>query len=456
MVRVSQFPILQRTYAGYRAKLMLEDGSIFEGTGFGYPAQTAGEVVFNTGMVGYTETLTDPSYRGQILCLTYPLIGNYGVPSMEVKDQFQLPKYFESEKIQVKGLIIHDLAITASHWNCVKTLDAWLYEEKIPGIYGIDTRELTKKLRVKGVMMGAIAVSEDPVEISSLTKLLQHERYEGQNFMAQVSTGEAVEYGDSDMEDCVVLVDTGTKYSIIRNILRTGYRVVRLPWNASIDKIQSYNPKGVVISNGPGDPKVCKSTINAAAALIEAGTPTLGICLGNQILALAAGANTYKLKFGHRGQNKPCTDMRTNQVYVTSQNHGYGIDPESLRKTGFRLWFSNADDKTVEGIEHCSKPIIAVQFHPEASPGPYDCMFVFERFRRIMAGEEVADRPSRAATSKPGSGKGPKGATRRKAPKPSKRTLDKPFTSKSTRDPKSRAVKDRNKKNHDRGGIKFA
>jgi carbamoyl-phosphate synthase small subunit len=383
-VRVQKIPTLQQTYTGYAAKLMLEDGTVFDGIGFGYPSETAGEVVFNTGMVGYTETLTDPSYRGQILCLTYPLVGNYGVPSYDIKDEYGLPKFFESDGIQVKGLLIHDLSNIASHWSCIKTLDQWLYEEKVPGIYNIDTRELTKKLRVHGVMMGAIIVSENAINESLLKKRLARARYEELNFMPEVSTKGAQEYGDKS-KDCVVVLDTGVKYSIIRNIMRTGYRVVRLPWHATYEQTMSYNPKGVVISNGPGDPKVCSSTIKTASKLINTSTPTLGICLGNQILALAGGANTYKLRFGHRGQNKPCVDMRNNQVYVTSQNHGYGIEPKSLVKTGFKVWFSNVDDNTVEGFEHKSKPIIAVQFHPEASPGPYDCMFVFDRFREIMA-----------------------------------------------------------------------
>ncbi|MGI0015527.1 MAG: glutamine-hydrolyzing carbamoyl-phosphate synthase small subunit, partial [Nitrososphaera sp.] len=304
-MRVQKIPTLQRTYAGYAAKLMLEDGSIFDGIGFGYPSMIAGEVVFNTGMVGYTETLTDPSYRGQILCLTYPLVGNYGVPSFDVKDEYGLPKFFESEKIQAKALLIHDLSDIASHWSCVKTLDQWLYEEKIPGIYGIDTRELTKKLRVRGVMLGAVAVSENAVDESKLKNMLGSAKYEGLNFMPEVSTTKAQEYGNKD-NDCIVVLDTGVKYSIIRNIMRTGYRVVRLPWDATYDEIVSYNPKGVVISNGPGDPKVCTSTIRTATKMIKTDMPTLGICLGNQILALAGGANTYKLKFGHRGQNKPC------------------------------------------------------------------------------------------------------------------------------------------------------
>jgi carbamoyl-phosphate synthase small subunit len=382
-VRVQKIPTLQQTYTGYAAKLVLEDGSVFDGVGFGYPSEIAGEVVFNTGMVGYTETLTDPSYRGQILCMTYPLVGNYGVPSFDVKDEYGLPKFFESDRIQVKALLIHDLSDIASHWSCEKTLDQWLYEEKIPGIYGIDTRELTKKLRVRGVMMGAVVVSESPIGDSQARKVLTSAKYEGLNFMPEVSTSKPQEYGDKG-RDCVIVLDTGVKYSIIRNIMRTGYRVVRLPWDATYEQVMSYEPKGVVISNGPGDPKVCTGTIKTATKLIKTSTPTLGICLGNQILALAAGADTYKLKFGHRGQNKPCVDRRNSQVYVTSQNHGYGIDPKSLGKTGFKIWFENADDDTVEGIEHKSKPIIAVQFHPEASPGPYDCMFVFDRFKQII------------------------------------------------------------------------
>jgi carbamoyl-phosphate synthase small subunit len=370
---------------------MLEDGTIFEGIGFGYPDAVAGEVVFNTGMVGYTETLTDPSYRGQILCLTYPLIGNYGVPSMDDIDEFGLPRFFESDKIQVKGLIIHDLSIAASHWSCVKTLDEWLYEQRIPGVYNIDTRELTKKLRVNGVMAGAISSSviqkekmaNPEIDVGGLSSLIKNQQYGQQDFMSEVSTNIPREYGDNTNET-IVLLDIGTKNSIIRNILRIGFKVVSLPWDSSFEEVMMYEPKGIVISNGPGDPKVCKTAIKTAEHLISASIPTLGICLGEQILALAAGADTYKLKFGHRGQNKPCIDLRNNLTYITSQNHGYGIDHKSLENTGFRIWFSNTDDQTVEGIEHESKPIIAVQFHPEASPGPYDCIFVFERFKELL------------------------------------------------------------------------
>lgn len=380
------------------------------GVGFGYPTYMEGEVVFNTGMVGYTEALTDPSYRGQILCLTYPLIGNYGVPDFNLKDQFDLPKFFESMSIQVRGLIIQNLSVSASHWSSIMTLDDWLYDQKIPGIWGIDTRELAKRLRVHGVMMGAINVNTSrssrstgksrsevkvtpqgtKLNLSRIKERLKGSSYEGINFMPEVSTKEPNFYTHvingirSSSTRKVVLLDTGTKFSIIRNILSLGFSVVRLPWDTDYDSLKVYDPVGVVISNGPGDPEICSATINTARRLIEESVPTLGICLGNQILALAAGAKTYKLKYGHRGQNKPCIDRNNNTTYITSQNHGYGINASSLQNTGFTTWFYNPDDETVEGIQHSYKPIIGVQFHPEASPGPYDCMFVFEKFRDII------------------------------------------------------------------------
>ena len=353
-------------------------------------------------MVGYVETLTDPSYRGQILCLTYPLIGNYGVPSMSEEDEFGLPKYFESEQIQIKGLLIHNLAALASHWSCVKTLDQWLYEEKIPGLFGVDTRRLTKLLRINGVMKGAMSAEEsspldslvsDPssvyqAERSRIYENIKNHSYGAQNFMHEVSTQMPRKYTNArsttDNVKTVVLLDTGTKYSIIRNILRMGYNVVRLPWNSTYEEVMRYKPSGVVISNGPGDPKICGETVRTASELMKVSKPILGICLGFQILALAGGADTYKLKFGHRGQNKPCNDLRNNMTYITSQNHGYGVAPETLEKGEFKIWFSNTDDHTVEGIEHESKPIIAVQFHPEASPGPNDCIFIFRRFKDLI------------------------------------------------------------------------
>jgi carbamoyl-phosphate synthase small subunit len=393
--------------------LVLKDGLTMRGVGFGYPTYMEGEVVFNTGMVGYTEALTDPSYRGQILCLTYPLIGNYGVPDFNLKDQFGFPRFFESKSIQVRGLIVQNLSMTTSHWSSIMTLDNWLYDQRIPGIFGVDTRELTKRLRAHGVMMGAISVTTSrtlsrarrsvstngnlnsarlgaKLSLREIKERLNDSTYEGVNFMPEVSTKEAGFY-DPIVNDIsgskikrIVLLDTGTKFSIIRNILSLGFSVVRLPWDTDYDSLKRYDPAGVVISNGPGDPEICSVTINTARRLIEESVPTLGICLGNQILALAAGAKTYKLKYGHRGQNKPCIDWNNNTTYITSQNHGYGIDALSLRNTDFTTWFYSPDDETIEGIQHSYKPLIGVQFHPEASPGPYDCMFVFEKFRDII------------------------------------------------------------------------
>ena len=364
-------------------KLIFDDGTVLDGVGFGFQTTVVGEIVFNTGMVGYTETLTDPSYCGQILTLTYPLIGNYGVPSYETKDKDGIPKHFESEKIQVRGLVIHELSLVASHWNMSMTLDEWLYKEKIPGIMGIDTRSLTKKLRNNGVMMAALVVSDKEIDVEEIKhKLSSTTNYNSEQFMEQVSTKSHHVFGEE--KKSVVVIDTGVKNAILRNIRNIGYKVIKVPWNTPIEKILSYKPKGVVISNGPGDPQKCLDTITTAKSLIEKNIPTLGICLGAQIIGLAGNATTYKLKYGHRGQNKPCLNLDNNQVYVTSQNHGYCIDPESLKDSQFDLWFKNTDDKTVEGIKHKKQKCIAVQFHPEASPGPYDCKFVFEELKNLM------------------------------------------------------------------------
>jgi carbamoyl-phosphate synthase small subunit len=356
--------------------------------GFGYSTRVFGEIVFNTGMVGYTETLTDPSYSGQILTLTYPLIGNYGVPDPALKDDDGISKFFESERIQARGLVVHDLSMVASHWSLSMTLDEWLNKENIPGISGIDTRELTKKLRTNGVMMAALVVSSKEIDEEEIKKQLSTAQdYNSEKFMDAVSTKEEEEYGKE--KQTVVVIDTGVKNAILRNIRNIGYRVIKVPWDTSIEKILSYKPSGVVISNGPGDPLNCQETIDTAKSLIEKNIPTLGICLGAQIIGLAGKADTYKLKYGHRGQNKPCVNLEDNHVYVTSQNHGYCINPESLKDSDFELWFTNADDKTVEGIKHKKQKCIAVQFHPEASPGPYDCKFVFEKLKTLME-EEIS------------------------------------------------------------------
>ncbi len=390
LVRVTEIPTKKAKHVNKFGKIVLEDGTVFDGMGFGYSTTVYGEAVFNTGMVGYTEALTDPSYSGQILALTYPLVGNYGVPDPSARDTDGIRKYFESDRIQARGLVVHELSLMSSHWNLAMTLDEWLYNEKIPGISGIDTRELTVKLRTKGVMMAALQVSEKEIDEQDLKKRLEAaKKYNDEEFMDTVSIKEPQVYGND--AESIVVVDTGVKNAILRNVRKLGYKVIRVPWNYSAEKILSYNPKGVVLSNGPGDPIKCADTMKTAKTLIEKNVPTLGICLGAQILGLAGGASTYKLKYGHRGQNKSCIDLDNNQVYVTSQNHGYCIDPDSIEKTDFKLWFTNTDDKTVEGIKHKKKKIIAVQFHPEASPGPFDCKFVFEELKKLI-GEENAKR----------------------------------------------------------------
>jgi carbamoyl-phosphate synthase small subunit len=364
-----------------KARLILEDGTVFNGHGFGFPDRVVGEIVFNTGMVGYTESLTDPSYRGQMLCFTYPLIGNYGVPDLGKRDRFGLPIGFESESIQASALIVQEVCKEPSHWSSITTLDNWLEKERIPAIHGIDTRNLTKKLRVHGVMMSVLEVSESPSSKEVLLDYLRSQKsYSEINFVNNVSIDHEVEYGVGQKR--VVVIDCGVKISIIREIIDRGYKVIRVPFNSPIEKILSFNPDGVIISNGPGDPKLCNETISSTRDLFKKKIPLLGICLGTQIIALALGGDTFKLKYGHRGQNKPCSDEF--HSYVTSQNHGFSVNPESLENTGLETWFTNSDDKTLEGMRHKNGRCLSVQFHPEASPGPYDTGYVFDEFCKIM------------------------------------------------------------------------
>lgn len=366
-----------------KAKLVLEDGSIFNGIGFGVPSKTVGEVVFNTGMVGYTESLTDPSYRGQILCFTYPLIGNYGVPKLTLKDEYDLPIGFESDTLQVSGVIAQEICHKPSHWASKLNLDEWLRQNKISGIQNIDTRDLTKKLRDHGVMMSILDVSDTPSSDEYLIRNLKNSRNYGDiNFVEEVSVNEPIEYGHGNK--VVVLIDCGVKINIIRELLKRKLKVIRVPYDTSLNDIQKYKPNGVLVSNGPGDPKICVKTIKTVKELFDEDVPLLGICMGTQIIALALGGDTYKLKYGHRGQNKPCVDLDTNRSYVTSQNHGYTINPESLENTELKPWFVNADDKTGEGLKHTNGKCISVQFHPEASPGPYDTKHVFDEFYKIL------------------------------------------------------------------------
>jgi carbamoyl-phosphate synthase small subunit len=355
-----------------RVTLCLEDGSVFKGYSFGYKKSVAGEVVFNTGMVGYPESLTDPSYHGQILVFTYPLIGNYGVPENE-KDGFGLEKNFESSKIQVQGLIVSDYSEEHSHWNAKKSLSEWMQEFNIPGIYGIDTRELTKKLREKGTMLGKIVYDD-----LKKKENIPFEDPNKRNLVKEVSIKKPMIYKKGKKR--VVIVDCGTKNSIMRAFLQRDITVIRVPWDYDFlrEKVD-----GVVVSNGPGDPKKCEETIDNVKKALSKNIPILGICLGSQILGLAAGANTYKLKFGHRSQNQPCVELGRKKCYITSQNHGYAVDTRTLSED-WREWFYNNNDLTNEGIIHISKPFFGTQFHPEASPGPDDTEFIFDMFVRAM------------------------------------------------------------------------
>ena len=367
------------------ALLLLEDGSIFFGTGFGAELNSPGEVVFNTGMVGYPESMTDPSYAGQILCFTYPLIGNYGVADYADLDDYGLPRFFESNSIKVRGIVVQESCARPSHWASKRTLGSWMEGEGIPGIEGVDTRALVTKLREKGVMMGILANGKDAYDTTLLREsLTRAERYASLDFVREVSVKGPVVYGDGEKR--LVLIDCGAKLGIVRNLLTRGFQVVRLPYDSSYSTVMKHDPAGVVVSNGPGDPQMCQQTAKTVGSLLDVEVPVLGICLGEQIIGMSQGVKTFKLKYGHRGQNKPCIDLSTGRGYVTSQNHGYALDAESLSGSDLGPWFINSDDKTIEGISHAHKPCMAVQFHPEASPGPYDTGFVFDRFVEATKG----------------------------------------------------------------------
>ena len=366
-----------------KAVIVLEDGTTFVGKGFGAPKQVTGEIVFSTSMVGYPESLTDPSYKGQILTFTYPLVGNYGVPPYDKENG--VLKYFESDDIKVTGFIVHELCKHPFHWASQRTLDQWLKDEDVPGIYGIDTRKLTKKLRVHGVMLGILKVCEEDEE-PDLPKLLKEaENIQDPNstdLAKQVTVKEPIFY-PSGGNKTAVLLDCGVKYGILRNLLRRGFDVYRVPYDYSAEQVMQYKPDGVMISNGPGDPKQCVKTVETVRELMDNDMPMMGICLGTQILALAAGGDTYKLKYGHRSQNQPALDLKTGRCYITTQNHGYTVQRDSIKDTGLEEWFMNVNDKTVEGVKHKTKPAFALQWHPEASPGPYDTEFLFDRFKKL-------------------------------------------------------------------------
>lgn len=346
------------------AKLVLEDGSEFQGKSFGYDKSVASEVVFYTAMVGYPESLTDPSYTGQILVPTFPMIGNYGVPSND-KDEHGIEKFYESHKIHASGLVIQDYSAEHNHWNADKSLGDWLKENQVPGIFGIDTRLLTKKLREQGSMLGKIIIENQDIDFVDPNK---------DNLVAIASCKDVVEYGDGDKT--VVLVDCGVKNNILRCLLKRGVKVVRVPWDYDFTNLEF---DGLFMSNGPGDPALCDATVSNLKKAFNMGKPIMGICLGNQLVARAAGAETYKMKFGHRSHNQPVLLCGTNRCYITSQNHGYAINQDTLPEDWQPL-FINVNDGTNEGIKHTSKPIFSTQFHPEATSGPVDTEFLFDEF----------------------------------------------------------------------------
>ena len=372
------------------AKLVLEDGTTFCGWSFGAERDSVGEVVFNTAMTGYPESLTDPSYAGQILVTTYPLIGNYGVPDTGIGED-GLPLFMESEKIHVKALVVADYCERYSHWNAKESLAAWLQREEIPAITGIDTRRLTKVLREHGVMMGRIEIEATAVAPQHIEQV----DYGSTNWVERVSCKEIVTYKPDatvlaspsfntlhSSFPRVVLVDCGVKANIIRCLIRRGIEVVRVPWNYDFNQLEF---DGLFLANGPGDPEQCVVTVDHIRKFLsnENVRPCMGICLGNQLLARAAGAKTYKLKYGHRSHNQPVRKVGTMQCFITSQNHGYAVKDSTL-PVEWEPLFVNMNDGSNEGIRHKTKPWMSAQFHPEACSGPVDTEFLFDEFVKML------------------------------------------------------------------------
>ena len=372
-----------------QARLILEDGTTFCGWSFGFDGNTSGEVVFNTAMSGYPESLTDPSYAGQILVTTFPLIGNYGVPDTG-NGADGLPLFMESDRIHAKALVVADYSETYSHWNAKESLASWLKREKVPGITGIDTRRLTKVLREHGVMMGRIEIDGSVCRCATATNTT--EDYGSVNWVEQVSCKEIITYSpETNLSPLtshpsplkrVVLVDCGVKANIIRCLIRRGIEVVRVPWDYDFNQLEF---DGLFLANGPGDPERCEKTVEHIRMFLNNPEvkPCMGICLGNQLLARAAGANTYKLKYGHRSHNQPVQQVGTTRCFITSQNHGYAVDDKTL-PADWEPLFVNMNDGSNEGIRHKTNPWMSAQFHPEACSGPVDTEFLFDEFVKML------------------------------------------------------------------------
>ena len=367
------------------AILMLQDGRYFQGIGFGATKTITGELVFTTITgAGYNETLTDPSYQGQIVIMTHPLVGNYGVPPWE-KDENGITKFFESDSIKVSGFVVNECCKEPSHYESVKTLDEFLLEQDVPGIEWIDTRAITKILREEGVQVGLLAVL-NPGEVPNIKKLKNKVKNAKdpnlKHLASKVSTKEVINYIPTNPVGKVVILDMGVKLNILRIFVQRGLETIVVPYYYNYNQIMSFNPDGVFISNGPGDPAIYKEAIEVCKSLIKDDIPTFGICLGNQIIGIAAGGSSFKLKYGHRGGNKTVIHLDTQQCYITTQNHGFCV--KDFEKGGFNEFLKNIDDNTNEGIKHKIKPIFAVQFHPEASPGPLDSLYLFDKFIEYM------------------------------------------------------------------------
>lgn len=360
-----------------RSLLVLEDGTTFEGRAIGASGTALGEVVFSTSMTGYQEMLSDPSYAGQLLTLTYPLIGNYGVTEAD----------FESRGVQVSGFIVKQLCEVPSNWRSGEDLQSFLSRHGVVGIQGIDTRALTRRLRETGVMMGIVTSELD--RDAALQRLQQEPDYDAINFVRRVSTPEPYVWDPTTQREDgrvleVSLIDCGVKYNILRSLAGFGVRTTVFPCGAGPEEILERRPDGVAFSPGPGDPKHLADVVETARKLMKSGKPLFGICLGNQIVGRAFGADTFKLRFGHRGGNHPVKDVATGRVYITSQNHGYAVDPAGLEKSGLEVSHVNLNDGTVEGLRHRELPVFTIQYHPEANPGPHDSAYLFDRFVEAM------------------------------------------------------------------------